>query len=69
MTTLKTASRETIKELTPEMSASQAPYGRQSVVGDLSKLHRALLRRGGVLLISSHGDDRRIFLGLKSSIL
>ena len=67
---------ETIEELTPEMSASQSPYGGR---WDLGELHRALQRRspaepnpswgGGVLLISSHGDDRRIFLGLKSSIL
>ena len=45
MTTLKTATRESNEELTPEMSASQSPYGRQSVVGDLNKLHRALQRR------------------------
>ena len=56
------------------MSASQSPYGGR---WDLSKLHRALQRRSpaepnlkvGELLISSHGDDQRIFLGLKSSIL
>ena len=74
VTTLKTATRETNEELTPETSASQSPYSRR----DLSKFHRGLQRRspaepnpsgGGVLLISSHGDDRRIFLGLKSSIL
>ena len=55
----------------PKLLASSPPITQVSIFGALSisgQIHREN-PQGGVLGISSDGDDRRIFGGLKFSIL